>query len=72
MLAIQGIYDGKSIQPLEKIPNNKKPSKVIITFIDEIENDSVIREFSAQSDSFLFWNDERENLYQDYLQEENE
>ena len=66
MFAIKGVYDGEKIVPLEKIPNIKK-SKVIITFIEDISDDSQIRDFTAQTDSFTFWSDERENLYQDYL-----
>ncbi len=67
MLAIKGIYDGKKIVPLEKFPINKK-CKVIITFIEEIEKDINIRDFSAQADAFGFWNDSSEDIYQDYLE----
>ncbi len=71
MIAIKGIYNGRTIKPLDKIPI-KKPSKVIITFIDEqIESDyEIIRNFGSQSDAFGFWDDEREDLYQDYLKKE--
>lgn len=34
MLVIKGIYDGKEIKPLEKIPFNEK-CDVIITFINK-------------------------------------
>lgn len=34
MLAIKGIYDGKKIEPLEKIPFSEKRN-VIITFLEE-------------------------------------
>jgi hypothetical protein len=66
MLAIKGIYDGEKILPMEKIPNKNK-SKVIITFIEETDHDLEIRDFASQMDSFTFWNDEREDIYQDYL-----
>jgi hypothetical protein len=69
MLAIKGIYDGKKIIPLEELPPDKK-FKVLITLleeIEEIENDAGIRDFSSNSDAFDFWNDKKENLYQDYL-----
>ncbi len=66
MLAIKGIYDGKKIIPLEELPSDKK-FKVLITLLEEIDNDQDIREFSSNSDAFEFWNDKRENLYQDYL-----
>lgn len=34
MLALEGYYDGKTIQPLEKI-NAKKNQRVIITVLDD-------------------------------------
>lgn len=34
MLALQGYYDGKTIQPLEKI-NAKKNQRLIITVLDD-------------------------------------
>lgn len=34
MLALQGYYDGKNIQPLEKI-NAKKNQRLIITVLDD-------------------------------------
>ncbi len=34
MIAIKGIYDGESIQPLEEVPNYKQ-CRVLITFLDE-------------------------------------
>lgn len=34
MLALQGYYDGKTIQPLEKL-NAKKNQRLIITVLDE-------------------------------------
>jgi hypothetical protein len=43
MLAIRGIYDGKKIEPLEKIPFNDKRD-VIITFIEELPEDNDIEE----------------------------
>ena len=43
MLAIKGIYDGKKIVPLEKFPVNKQ-YKVIITFIEEIDEDPALRQ----------------------------
>jgi hypothetical protein len=62
MLAIKGFFAGEKSLPLEKIPNKKK-SRVIITFIEEADNDSEIRDFSSQADSFYFWNDERKDCY---------
>ena len=66
MLAIKGFYDGEKIIPLEKLPKNKK-FKLLITFLEEVNTDEGARDFSSQSDAFLFWNNEKENIYQDYL-----
>jgi len=66
MLAIQGIYDGKFILPLEAIPTQRK-YKIIITFVEEITEDEDVRAFAAQSDAFQFWESEEEDLYQDFL-----
>jgi len=66
MLAIKGIYDGKTIKPLEKLPKNRK-YKVIITFIEEVDEIEQLINFSAQTTSFNFWENQKEDLYQDYL-----
>jgi hypothetical protein len=66
MQTIEGLFDGKTFIPLEKIPVSKK-YKVIITFVEEIDETEEIRNLSAQTDSFEFWKDEREDIYQDYL-----
>ena len=67
MLAVEGIYDGKQFLVLEKVPF-RKSYKVIITFVEEIDEPDEMREFSAQTEGLDFWLDEREDLYQDYLQ----
>ncbi len=66
MIAIKGIYDGKKIIPLENLPINKK-FKIIITLLEEFDEDEEIRNFSSQEDAFSFWHNEKENIYQDYL-----
>jgi hypothetical protein len=66
MLAVQGIFDGKSFIPLESFPSDKK-YKVIITFIEEVEEAEELRILTAQTDAFDFWQSEAEDLYQDYL-----
>lgn len=68
MLAIKGIYDGKSIIPLDKI-DIKTKSKVIITFLEEINDLEMeeIRNLASSTDGLEFWSDEREDLYQEYL-----
>jgi hypothetical protein len=66
MQTIEGLFDGKTFVPLEKVPVSKK-YKVIITFVEEIDETEEVRNLSAQTDGFDFWNDEREDIYQDYL-----
>jgi hypothetical protein len=68
MLAIKGIYDGNQVKFLEKTPKEKK-FKVIVTFVEEINGDNEMRDFSAQTSGLEFWNDEKEDLYQDYILE---
>jgi hypothetical protein len=67
MNAIRGIYDGEKFVPLENF-SVKKKYKVIITFLEEIGEDEDLRDFSAQTDAFSSWEDEHEDLYQDYLE----
>jgi hypothetical protein len=66
MLTVKGIYNGKDFVALETFPQNKN-FKVMITFVEEIDEKEEVWQFSAQSDAFSFWNDEREDLYQDIL-----
>ena len=67
MLSVNGIYDGKSVKITDKITEKKK-YRVVITFIEELQqyhND--LRDFSAQTKALDFWEDSREDVYQDYL-----
>lgn len=66
MLAIKGVYDGKRVKLLEKLPKNGR-YRVIVTFLEELDEAHEVRNFSAQATSFTFWNDSREDIYQDYL-----
>lgn len=43
MLALQGYYDGETIQPLGEFPA-KKNQKLIITVLDEFINETCIKE----------------------------
>lgn len=69
MKSIRGIYDGEKIIVTDQI-STKKKFKVIITFVEEIDEDKEGRNFTAQTDGLLFWHDEREDLYQDYLKKD--
>ena len=69
MLSIRGIYDKGQIQLLEKISSRKR-SKVIVTFVDEPSNraeEEKTRAFANNTDSFSFWDNDAENIYQNYL-----
>jgi hypothetical protein len=47
-----------------------KKYRVIVTFVEELnETDLQSRDFSAQTSGMDFWLDEREDIYQDYLNE---
>ena len=59
MLAIQGIYNGTHIVPLETLPVNDS--------VESSELDEDIRPLLAQHLAFDFWADEREDIYQEYL-----
>jgi hypothetical protein len=66
-LAVNGIYDGKSVKITDRITEKKK-YKVVVTFIEELQEvDNDLRDFSAQTSGFEFWEDSREDIYQDYL-----
>jgi predicted transcriptional regulator len=67
MLAVKGIYDGKSVKLLDKLTDHRK-YKVVVTFLEEIETtDEELRDFTSQTTGLDFWNDPKEDIYQDYL-----
>jgi hypothetical protein len=66
MQTIEGYYDGKRIVPLTKITDSTH-RKVRITLLEELTPEEEIRLASAHSDAFDFWDDPREDIYQDYL-----
>ncbi len=70
MLSVTGIYDGKSIYPTNVINDHRK-YKVIITFVEELDNTEAdelnIRNFGTNQPSMKFWDDPKEDIYQDYL-----
>ena len=68
MLSVNGIYDGKSVKITDRITKKRK-YKVVVTFIEELPDDS-IRDFSAQISGLEFWEDSKEDIYQDYLTSE--
>ena len=66
MKTIKGIFDGKKIIPLEELPKTKK-YKVLITFIEELNEKDKIRNYTSASDAFTFWEESAEDIYQDYI-----
>jgi len=63
---IDGYYDGKNIVPLGEI-KSAKHYKVRITFLEELTTEEEIRLLASHSNAFEFWNDPKEDIYQDYL-----
>jgi len=67
MFAVRGIYDGKKVKITDRI-SDKKRYKVVITFIEELPlEENEIRNFASQTESFDFWENKAEDIYQDYL-----
>jgi predicted DNA-binding antitoxin AbrB/MazE fold protein len=68
MLAIPAIYEGGKFFPLEEIPAKGK-FKVIITFVESMDDEEEVRNFAAQTDALSFWEHADEDIYQDFLEE---
>ena len=66
MQTIEGYFDGKRIVLLAKISDTRH-RRVKITLLEELSPEEEIRLVASNSDSFEFWSDPREDLYQDYL-----
>jgi len=66
METIEGYYDGTHILPLVKIQDHRH-RRVKITMLEELTEEEEIRLATSHSDAFEFWEDPREDLYQDYI-----
>lgn len=67
MFAVRGIYDGKRVKISDSVHINKK-YRVVVTFLEEVtDDDQKIRDFAARTESFDFWENTAEDIYQDYL-----
>jgi hypothetical protein len=68
MISVKGIFNGNNVEFKHNLNLNKRYN-VIVTFIDECDNEinDEIRNFGENNSGFEFWMDERENLYKDYL-----
>lgn len=67
MLSIQGIYDGKKLKLFQHIEISS-PKKVIITFLDNIEDEISSNELHylvEKGGAFEFLNREEEDIYSD-------
>lgn len=67
MLSVSAIYDGNKLTFLDKI-NIKKPSKVIVTFLENPDDDPSPEEmhfYSMDSGSLDFLNEKEEDIYTD-------
>ncbi|MEK6615091.1 MAG: hypothetical protein AABZ32_03115, partial [Bacteroidota bacterium] len=61
--------DGTTLKLLEAV-NLRSPKKVIVTFVDDLDDGEQVREYVAQTNSFSFWSEPAEDLYQDYLKKD--
>jgi hypothetical protein len=70
MVAVKGIFNGQSIQLLEKV-DAKVNTKVVVTFLEEEISGDDTREITSQSNGFEFWDNPAEDIYQDFLEKPN-
>lgn len=67
MLSIKGIYDGKHLKLAKKI-RIRSPKKVIITFLDEVEDELSSEELhllAQKGEAFDFLKNKKEDIYTD-------
>ena len=69
MVAVKGIFDGRVIQLLEKV-EAKPNARVVVTFMDDDVVEDGLRDMVASPNDFDFWNDPREDVYQDFMAKE--
>jgi hypothetical protein len=69
MTTLRGVYENGQIRLLEQ-PPAFNTNKVLITFIEEENEEEMIRSSSLQSNNTSleeYLEDEREDLYQEYI-----
>jgi hypothetical protein len=66
MLSVKGIYDGEKIQLLDEV-KIKSPQKVIVTFLEETDDEiqKEIYNAAGKSSSFEFLKEPAEDIYTD-------
>ncbi|MFH1003966.1 MAG: hypothetical protein V1781_00465 [Bacteroidota bacterium] len=68
MISVQGIYDGKKLRLLENI-KVRTPKKVIITFLEKIEDELTSEELHYLADKgggFDFLKTKEDDIYSDH------
>lgn len=66
MVAVKGVFDGTTVRLLEQV-NVPANSYVIVTFVEDVSQSDHVRDMSASPNGFEFWEDPKEDIYQDYL-----
>ncbi len=67
VFAVHGLYDGKRVKISEPVNKNKK-YRVVVTFLEELpDEEQEIREFASRTESFDFWENTAEEIYQDCI-----
>jgi len=66
MVAVKGIFNGQTIQLLEKV-EAKQNTKVLVTFLDENDPEDDTKDLTAQANGLEFWTNSREDIYQDFF-----
>jgi len=68
ILTIEGIYDGKNIVPLTNI-NIKNKRRIIITFLEKIEEKDEFKDLKLQSEKVFnkLWENEDDDIWASYL-----
>jgi predicted DNA-binding antitoxin AbrB/MazE fold protein len=73
MITVRGIYENGVVKLLEK-PPAMGTQKVLITFLDETEDDAIrkLTQYQYTEEFQQYLEDPAEDVYQDYLKSKNE
>ena len=73
MITVRGIYENGVVKLLEKPPAINK-QRVLITFLDETEDDAIrkLTHYQYTEEFQQYLEDPEEDIYQDYLKSKNE
>ena len=67
MVAVRGIFNGLNIQLLEEV-EVKANTMVLVTFLEEVNPESELRDMTSKPSGFQFWENPAEDIYQDYFE----